>query len=111
MIVEYQVEEVTKKLGFIIKNDLTSQNLKKIGGIVSSVLKNSSIGKWKDLDFDLRHVRKVDSAGINFLVAIIRDVKDAGGVVSVTIDDVDVRNMFEFSRIVDMMELTDLSEE
>jgi ABC-type transporter Mla MlaB component len=62
-------------------------------------------GKWKTLELNLAEARMVDSAGLNFLVTLIKAARHRGAAVRALVKSRTVHRTFVFTRLDTQVEL------
>ena len=78
--------------------------------LISEMLTTGEASRVKEVMLDLKGVANVDSAGLNFLVSIIKVAKGKGIKTKAVISHKSVSRIFKFTRMGELMDLEDLSE-
>jgi anti-anti-sigma factor len=102
-----KLDLATKTLSLALPGDVLSTNVEGLRQELSSILENPQVktGDWNVLRLDLTAAKMVDSAGLNFIVSIIKMVKARGGTVRATVGNPNVYRTFIFTRLDKQLEL------
>ncbi|MEY4916336.1 MAG: hypothetical protein RL616_249 [Verrucomicrobiota bacterium] len=101
------LDEKNKLLTVWLSGDLTSTNADALRAKLTEVLE-PTMGKppgWQQLRLDLPAAKMVDSVGLNLVVTILRAVQKVGGKMSVRYRNPNVLRTFEFTRLVQHIEM------
>jgi anti-anti-sigma factor len=101
----YSLEQ--KRLRVVAAGDVLSSSVETMRSEFRRVMQSPEVrdGRWEVLTLDLSAARMVDSAGLNFIVGIIREAKARGRKVAATVANRTVHRTFVFTRLDKQVEL------
>lgn len=94
-------------LTFTLEGDILSTTISPLRAEALRLLESPPIlnGSWNTLELVLTNAKMVDSAGLNFLVSLIKAAKNRGAVVRAVVASRTVHRTFVFTRLDKQVEL------
>lgn len=96
----------TATLSAKLEGDVVNTNVKKHGESLDSQIGKAEGKDWQVLSLDLTGAQIVDSVGLNFLMTLVKRLREEEKTVHVTISSTSVQKVFEFSRLDRVVEVT-----
>ncbi len=101
-----QFEAHTQTMRLVIPGDVLSTNVDQLRQAIATAVANGVPGqKWETLEFDLRTAKMIDSAGLNLLVSIVRQIEPTGRKLRALIMNPNIHRTLLFTRLDKHMEL------
>jgi len=94
-------EKTSGRLTLYFPNDVVSTNVDSFRKEVDALLDfdKAVSPDWKDIKLELTDARIVDSAGLNFMVTLVKRVKTRNGRVEAVISSEHIRRTLMFTRL------------
>ena len=103
----HQIDPIKKALTVAIPGNILSTNVEalreEILGLISPGVGASK--EWTNLVLDLSTTKMIDSAGLNFLVSLVRNVATLGGKVQAISLQPNILRTFKFTRLEQHIEI------
>jgi anti-anti-sigma regulatory factor len=102
----------TSTLAITLPGDVLSTTISPLRAEFLRLMESPPVqdSKWSILEINLAAARMVDSAGLNFLVALIKAAKNRGATVRALVSSRTVHRTFVFTRLDKQVELVLLEE-
>ncbi len=91
----------TATLTLAFEQDILSTNVENLRKELSQTFSDPTVtnGTWQVLYLDLSNIRLIDSAGLNFMVSIIKKMTEKGVQMKALISNANLFRTFKFTRL------------
>jgi len=100
-------EPDTSILTLKFPQDILSTNVESTRSKTLNILEIHPPKDWQCLQLDFSEIKLIDSAGLNFVVFLMKQAKEEGAIVRARVVNTNLKRTFQFTRLNQHMELVE----